>query len=418
MTERTDTVVIGAGQAGLAVSYCLTQQQRQHVVLEKDRIGEAWRSGKWDSFTLVSPNWTLRLPGFHYDGDDPDGYFTRDDVVQYLEDYVRLFDPPVQTGVTVTCVREAPDGLLVETNRGDFIADDVIIATGPFQKPRIPDYAAQIAPHIHQLHSSQYRKPADLPPGAVLVVGSGQSGCQITDELCQQSRRVYLCTSKVRRLPRRYRGREIFSWIEALGMFDNAVDKLPSPAERFTPNPQLTGKDGGRSLNLHQFALDGVTLLGRLQHANGATLSITGDLMENLAAADKPDAEIRKAIDSYVEKNGLHVPPEDHPPALRAGYDCEIITELDLDAAGITSIIWAAGYGFNFNWIQFPIFDEYGYPVHQRGVTNQPGLYFIGLQWLHNLKSGLFYGIGDDAEHISAHITNRHRQGSADGLLR
>jgi putative flavoprotein involved in K+ transport len=407
MTERINTVVIGAGHAGLAVSYCLTHQNREHVVLERDRIGEAWRSGKWDSFTLVSPNWTLRLPGFHYDGDDPDGYFTRDEVVQYLEDYVRLFNPPVRTGITVECVRGVADGLLVETNHGDVIADDVIIATGAFQKPRIPAYASQIAPHIHQIHTSQYRKPDDLPPGAVLIVGSGQSGCQITEELCQQGRKVYLCTGKTRRIPRRYRGQEIFRWIEALGLFDKTVDELDSPSERFLPNPQLTGKDGGRSLNLHQFALDGVTLLGRLRYADGSTLSIADDLIDNLAASDKPDTEMRKAIDSYIKKNGLEVPLEDPAPPLRAGYECEVITELDMDRADITSIVWAAGYTCDFNWIKFPIFDEYGYPVHQRGVTAQPGLYFVGLQWLRNLKSSLLYGIGDDAEHIATHIASR-----------
>lgn len=344
MTEHINTIVIGAGQAGLAASYYLKQQNRSHVVLEKQRIGEAWRSGKWDSFTLVSPNWTLRLPGFHYTGDHPDGFFTRDEVVQYLEDYVRLFNPPVQTGVQVTCVRSTTDGLLVETNKGAFAAHNVIVATGAFQKPRIPAYAAQIAPHIHQIHSSQYRHPTRLPPGAVLVVGSGQSGCQITEELYQQGRKVYLCTGKAARLPRRYRGREIFHWVDALGLFDQTVDKLASPADRFEANPQLTGKGGGRSLNLHQFALDGVTLLGRLQDASGSKIAIAGDLRENLAIADKPEIEIKQAIDSYIEQNGLQAPQEEPLPQLRAGYDCEIITELDLDAAGITSIVWAMGY--------------------------------------------------------------------------
>lgn len=407
MTEHVDTVVIGAGQAGLAISYYLTQQNRDHIVLEKKRIGEAWRSGKWDSFTLVSPNWTLQLPGFHYKGNDPDGFLTRDEVVQYLEDYVRLFNPPVRTGIEVTCVRETADGLLVETNSGPFAANNVVVATGAFQKPRIPAYASRIAPHIHQVHSSQYRNPDDLPPGAVLVVGSGQSGCQITEELYQQGRKVYLCTGKAVRLPRRYRGQEIFHWVDALGLFAQTVDSLESPADRFEANPQLTGKNGGYALNLHQFALDGVTLLGRLQDASGSKLSIAPDLMENLATADKPDTELRRAIDSYIEKNGLQAPQGDPPPQLRAGYDCEIITELDLDAAGITSILWAAGYAVDFSWIQFPIFDEYGYPVHQRGITSQPGLCFIGLLWLHTSRSNLIFGIAEDAEYIAAHIANR-----------
>lgn len=201
-------------------------------------------------------------------------------------------------------------------------------------------------------------------------------------------------------------------------MFDKTVDRLDSPAERFAPNPQLTGKDGGSSLNLHQLALDGVTLLGRLQDAEGSMLSIGSDLMDNLAAADKPDAEIRKAIDGYIEKNGLQLPQEDHSPRLQAGYDCEVITELDLNAAGITTIIWATGYRADFSWIHFPIFDEYGYPVYQRGVTAQAGLYFVGLLWLHNLKSSLLYGMGDDAEHIATQIASRSNDGEKPGSLK
>jgi putative flavoprotein involved in K+ transport len=407
MAEQFETIVIGAGQSGLAISYYLTQQNHSHIVLEKDRIGEAWRSGKWDSFTLVSPNWTLQLPGFHYSGDDPDGYITRDEVVQYLEDYVRLFNPPVRTGIEVTRVESGPAGFVVRTKQGDFEAANVVVATGAFQKPKIPACAAHIAPHIHQVHSSQYRKPDDLPSGAVLVVGSAQSGCQITEELYRHGRKVYLCTGKAVRIPRRYRGREIFHWVDALGLFDQTVDTLDSPAERFDPNPQLTGKDGGSALNLHQFALDGVTLLGRLQDADGTKLTIAGDLMDNLARADKPETELKPAIDRYIEQNGLQLPPDDSAPPLRAGYDSPIITALDLDEAGITSIVWAAGYQFDFGWINFPIFDEYGYPVHQRGVTAQPGLYFIGLLWLHKSKSNLFFGVGEDAAHVAAHLLER-----------
>jgi putative flavoprotein involved in K+ transport len=408
MIEHMDTVVIGAGQAGLAVSYCLKQQGRDHIVLEKHRIAEAWRSSKWDSFTLVSPNWTLKLPGFHYQGDDPDGYLTRDEVVQYLEDYARMFDPPVRTGVTVTAVREDAAGFRVETDQGDYQATNVVVATGAFQKPRIPSYAQHIAPHIHQIHTSKYRQPDDLPSGAVLMVGSGQSGCQITEELYKSGRTVYLCTGGAGRVPRRYRGQEVFRWIDRLGLFDAPVDTLKSPAERFAANPQLTGKDGGKALNLHQFALDGVTLLGRLQNASGSQIFIAGDLMENLARVDQREADLKKGINNYIQQHGLDLPNE-HTPELRAGYDSEIITELDLDDAGITSILWATGYRMDFSWIQFPIFDDYGCPIQQRGVTDQPGLYFIGLQWLHNLKSSLFYGMGDDAKYIAARIAEREQ---------
>jgi putative flavoprotein involved in K+ transport len=407
MTEHYKTVVIGAGQAGLAISYYLTQAKHDHIVLEKHpRIGEVWHSGKWDSFTMVSPNWTLRLPGFEYQGTDPDGFFTRDEIIEYLENYVKLFNPPVRMGIEVTCIEGTVNTYTIHTNQGIFTADNVVIATGAFQKPKIPTFSSNITPHIQQLHSSQYRNPQTLPDGAVLVVGSGQSGCQITDELCQHGRKVYLCTGHAIRIPRRYRGKDIFQWGNELGMFEKTADTLDSPDRRFAANPQITGKDGGKSLNLHQFMLNGVQLLGRLENADGSRLSITTDLQDNLAMADGATAEFKKGIDGYIAATGAQVPAE-YEPELRAGYDVEPVTELDLDAAGIRSIIWAAGYSFDFSWIKFPIFDNVGYPMQQRGVTTQSGLYFIGLQWLHTTKSSLFLGIGEDAAHITNHLLHR-----------
>jgi putative flavoprotein involved in K+ transport len=406
MTERFNTIIVGAGQSGLAVSYYLTQQKRNHVLLEKQRIAEAWRSGKWDSFTLVSPNWSTRLPGFDYSGSDPDGYLTREQVVQHIEDYIRLFNPPVRTGIEVTCVKGVKNGFTVETNQSVLEAANVVVATGAFQKPNIPAYSAKISTPILQLHSSQYRNPQQLPDGAVLVVGSGQSGCQITEELYQQGRKVYLCTGRAGRIPRRYRGKEVFHWVEALGLFDQTVDKLSSPDERFEANPQLSGKNGGHALNLHQFAMDGVTLLGRMQDANDSRVSIAGDLMENLSKADNMEVQFKKAVNSYIEQRGLQA-PEDDSIELCAGYDTPIITELDLETQAITSIIWATGYRVDFSWLQFPIFDQFGYPLHQRGVTAQPGLYFIGLLWLHKSKSSLFMGITEDAAYIAKHIQAR-----------
>lgn len=406
MAERVDTVVIGGGQAGLAVSYCLTQRRRPHLVLEKRRIGNVWRSERWDSFTLVTPNWTLKLPGFPYAGDDPDGFLQREDIVRYLEAYAGLFDPPVREGVEVTSVRGSEHGLAVESSAGIFEAANVVVAAGFFQKPRLPWFSSQLSPHLFQLHTSQYRNPDQLPPGAVLVVGSGQSGCQIAEELYQAGRQVFLSTGKVGRLPRRYRGRDIMQWAQMIGLFDRTADKLESPEDRFDPNPQATGRDGGHTINLHQFALDGVTLLGRLKDARGSQISLAADLMDNLAMADAFSAEVLKVIDKVIAEHGIDAPPSDEP-VLRAGYDCEVITELDLDAAGITSVIWAAGYTFDYSWVKFPVFDEYGYPVQQQGATAQPGLYFVGLPWLHKQKSGLFMGVGEDAEHIAAHIAER-----------
>ena len=403
-----DTVIIGGGQAGLAASYHLTQAGREHIVLEKDRVGEAWRSQKWDSFTLVTPNWWLRLPGFAYEGDDPDGYLTRDEVIRYVDAYVRHLNPPLRLGVEVTSV-EAGDnggGFTVQTSVGQWEAANVIVATGTFQKPKIPLYSRHLAPHLLQLHTSRYRNPQELPPGAVLVVGSGQSGCQITEELYQSGRKVYLATGSAPRAPRRYRGKDFIWWMAQTGFFDRTVDQLDSPAQRFAANPQVTGKNGGHTLNLHQFALDGVTLLGRMIGARGTKVWMADDLMQNLSKSDGAATRLMKRIDEHIAKNGLDA-PEEEVPELRAGYDSEVLTTLDLDAAGITSVIWAIGYTSNYRWVKVPIFDTFGYPVQKRGVTPHPGLYFLGLQWLHTVKSALFAGVGDDAAHIVAQLAAR-----------
>jgi len=407
MEERLNTVVIGGGQAGLSISYYLTEQDREHVVLEKDRPGEAWRSKKWDSFTLVTPNRQMQLPGFGYEGDDPHGFLTRDEVVQTIDDFIGSFDPPLRLGVKALSVEGKRDGFTVETDAGSVDARNVVVATGTFQKPRIPTFSQGISPPVTQMHSSRYRNPERLPPGAVLVVGSGQSGCQITEELYESGREVYLSTSRVGRAPRRYRGKDFTWWLDNMGFVDRTVDQLDSPAERFDPNPHVTGKDGGHTLNLHQFALDGVTLLGRLEGARGPEVHAADDLHENLAAADKGATEMKKGVDTFIEKAGIDAPKEDEEE-LRAGYDAEVITELDLASAGIRTIVWATGYAFDFSGlVKFPIWDEFGYPVQERGVTEVPGLYFLGLHWMHTIKSGLFAGIADDAAYVAEQIDGR-----------
>lgn len=403
--ETTDTIIIGAGQAGLAVSYYLQQQDREHLVLEKNRVGEAWRSGKWDSFTLVTPNWMLQLPGQPYQGDQPEGFLQRDEVIRYLDDYTYRVNPPLRLGVEVNAVREAGKKFSLETNKGAFEASNVVVATGTFQQPNIPAFHAKLSPGLHQLHSSEYRNPGELPPGAVLVVGSAQSGCQIADELNAHGREVYLCTGEADRLPRRYRGKDSFWWAEQLGLFDQTPEDLPNAEARFKPNPQVSGKNGGKTLNLHQLAIQGVTLLGHLQDADGTKISLADDLKAHLSQADEFAAEFKKGVDQFIEKKGMEL-PEEEPAALRAGYEQETETLLDLKREGIQSVIWATGYDFDYSWIKFPIYDDAGYPVQERGVTSQPGLYFVGLHFLHNRKSGLLLGVGDDAANVAEHIAD------------
>ncbi len=405
---KRDTVIIGGGQSGLVISYMLTQQDRDHVILEKrHRIGETWR-GRWDSFTLVTPNWQLKLPGYPYQGDDPEGFLTRDEVVAYLEAYAARFNPPLRFGVEVTAVEknEAGPGYRIHTADRVYEADNVVVAAGTFQSPNIPAFSQNVPREIEQLHSSAYRNPEALPEGSVFVVGSGQSGCQIAQDLNESGRQVYLCTGSAGRIPRRYRGKDGMWWADKQGIFNQPVDELESPEERFAANPQISGKEGGQDINLHQFARDGIQLLGHLEDIQGQQAILAPDLHENLAAADKQAEMFRQGADKYVRKAGLDLPKEsvDEP---QDGYDQEIITELDLSQAGISTIIWATGFDWDFSWIQLPNFDEWGYPNQERGVTEYPGLYFLGLHWLHTLKSGLFLGVGGDAEHIAEHIAER-----------
>jgi putative flavoprotein involved in K+ transport len=301
------------------------------------------------------------------------------------------------------------DAFLVSTLDRLMEARNVVVATGLFQKPKVPTFANQLSSRIAQMHSSRYRNPGSLPEGAVLVVGSGQSGCQIAQELYQSGRTVYLCVGSAGRVPRRYRGRDVYDWLNLSGFLDRTATQLPNPRAKFAANPHVSGKNGGMTLNLHQFVRDGVRLLGRLRDARHEKVWLASDLKENLVKADKLEAEVVKLVDEYILKNSLDAPQE-ALPVLRDGYDQEEMLELDLAAAGITSVIWAMGYSFDFSLVKFPIFDSDGYPVQTRGVTAYPGLYFVGLPWLHKQKSGLLVGVGEDAEYIASQIAARQKE--------
>ncbi len=407
MTERVNTVIVGGGQGGLSVSYYLAQQGHDHVVLDQAaQPAAAWREQRWDSFTLNTPNWTFRLPGAVYDGGDPDGFMARDEIVRTFEDYMACFKLPVRYGVRVTGVEPRDSGYTVATDTDVFEAANVVVATGTFQRPKVSLLSRDLPADIAQFDSGTYRNPDQLPPGAVLVVGSGQSGCQIAEELYESGRKVYLCVGTAGRSPRRYRGRDIFWWLTETGFYSRTVDKLPSPRARFVGAPQLSGTRGGHNINLHRFARDGVTLLGHLRGARGSKIILAPDLKDSLAKMDAVEMELVKMVDQYIERLGLDAPPEELPH-LRDGYDAEVVTELDLRATGITSIVWAIGHTWDFSLVKLPVFDDMGYPVTQRGVTGYPGLYFAGLHWLHMHKSGLLLGVGDDAAHVASHLIAR-----------
>ena len=332
---------------------------------------------------------------------------TGNELVAYFEKYIENFDLPVRYNTSVTEVTplEQGEGWAVKTNDKTFQAKNVVLATGQFQSPKIPKFSTNIPESVLQIHSGKYRNPGQLPEGAVLVVGSAQSGTQIAEELYQSGRIVYLCVCSAPRVPRRYRGRDIFEWLSRTGFTERTVDKLPSPKAKFAGNPHLSGKDGGRTINLHLFAREGVKLLGHLIDAEGGKIRLAPDLKESLAKADKAEADITAMIDQYIEKNGIDASAETLPKH-QDGYVIDEITELDLEAANVNSIIWAIGYNFDYSLVKAPVTDSDGYPIQQRGVTQYPGLYFIGMSWLYKHKSPLLLGVGEDADYIASHITD------------
>lgn len=401
--ETIGTIIIGGGQAGLATSYHLKQLGREHIIFEAaGKPAHAWRNDRWDSFTLVTPNWSVQLPGAHYEGDEPDGFLPKEKIVAYFEHYIEKFDLPVQFNKTVTEVAPVEGGgYRVTANGKSYRAQNVVIATGSFQKPKIPAFSANLPADVLQLHSGKYRNPSQLPDGAVLVVGSAQSGMQIAEELYQSGRRVYLCTCSAPRIPRRYRGRDIFAWLLDTGFLNQTPDMLPSPKARFAGNPQATGKDGGHDLNLHQFVRDGVTLLGHIADARDGRVAFKPDLKENLAKVDKAGKDLIAMIDKYIDANGIAAPHETLFE-LQDGYSVHEITELDLKSANITTVIWAMGYTFDYSLVKLPVTDEDGFPIQQRGVTQYPGLYFVGMNWLSKRKSVTLLGVNEDVQVIVA----------------
>jgi putative flavoprotein involved in K+ transport len=409
--ERVDVLIVGGGQAGLALSYHLTEQGRDHLVLEQGRRLESWRSKRWDSLRLIAPNWSLRLPGFAYAGDDPDGFMGKDEVVARLVAYAESFGAPVRERVHVTAIERGPaDGyFLARTQDASYRASRVVLATGALQRPHVPVCAAELPASVAQVAAPDYRSPQLLPPGAVLVVGSGESGCQIAEELVRAGRMVFLAGGRSWWMPRRYRGQDIATWMRPLGWFTRTVDELPPGVRAGQSNPQLTGSDGGHDINAHTLAREGVKLLGRLQDIRDGKARFAADLAGNLAWGDEQARVWLRKVDDYIAQQGLEAPSEDWPDdlATRGSRSYEAPTELRLADAGISAVVWAMGYRPDLEWVGLPFLDEDGYPIQRRGVTAVPGLSILGLDWLHSAKSGLFAGIGEDAAYLAEHITGQ-----------
>lgn len=402
-----EVIIVGGGQAGLSVSYQLQKLGIDHRVFEKNRIGHSWREDRWDSFCLVTPNWQCRLPDFPYQGDDPQGFMLKDEIVEYIEAFARKVDAPIREGVAVRRVRRDKQGRLeVTTSDGEYTANHLVVATGGYDIPFIPAYAHSLPQHIVQVHTMHYRNPDQLPPGEVLVVGTGQSGVQIMEDLHLAGRKVHLAVGTAPRSPRMYRGRETTEWLYDLGFYELTVDRHPLGDEvRHKTNHYLTGRDRGHEIDLRKYALEGVKLYGSMANISGSRLEFQPDLTRNLDAADQVYLNIRNDIDRYIADNRIDAPEE---PPFRKVWEPEFDpTHIDADEAGITSIVWAIGFKPDYRWIELPCFDGRGHPVFKRGITQVEGLYFIGLPWLNTWGSGRFLGIAEDSEFLAMEIAKR-----------
>ncbi|MHC6226161.1 MSMEG_0569 family flavin-dependent oxidoreductase [Pseudomonas sp. X10] len=397
-------IVVGGGQAGLSASHYLQQLDIDHLLLEKHTLTHTWRNQRWDAFCLVTPNWQCTLPGHPYTGNDPHGFMKKDEIIAYLDGFIAKVNAPVREGVAVQrLTTRAEGGYRLNTSAGDFSADQVIVASGGYHTPIIPPLAERLPADIKQIHSEQYRSPESLPEGAVLVVGSGQSGAQIAEDLHLAGRQVFLAVGDAPRCARFYRGKDVVDWLAQMGYYDIDVDSHPlREGVRDNTNHYVTGRDGGRDIDLRRFAQEGMRLFGRLESLNGTMLAFADDLAANLDAADAVYNRINASIDRYIAEQGIEAPAATAYEPL--WYPEQAATTLDLAGSGITSIIWCIGFRPDFSWVDVPVFNGRGYPGHKRGVTAQAGLYFLGLPWLHTWGSGRFSGVARDAEYVVAHL--------------
>ncbi|SEL81565.1 putative flavoprotein involved in K+ transport [Variovorax sp. YR750] len=411
-------VIVGGGQAGLSLSHCLQQRGVDHLVIEKRSLVHTWRTQRWDSFCLVTPNWQCQLPGWGYIGSDPHGFMVKDQINEWLAGFVEHVKAPAIEGVTVE--RVARDGererFSVQTDAGLYTADQVVVASGGYHRPIVPRLAEKLPAGVAQFHSAQYRNPAQLPEGAVLVVGCGQSGAQIAEDLHLAGRKVHLATGNAPRCARFYRGREVVDWLADMKYYDMPVTEHPlREGVRDNTNHYVTGRDGGRDIDLRRFALEGMELYGLLSGFDEGSFEFQPNLRDNLDQADDTYNRINASIDRHIAAQGIGAPP---PSVYTPVWEPkEERTRLDLAAAGIASVVWCIGFSPDFAWVDAPVFNGRGAPVHLRGVTNEPGLYFLGLPWLHTWGSGRFSGVARDAEFLAEAIAQRKegKEGLCDG---
>lgn len=401
--KRTDTIIIGGGQAGLAMSRCLSQKGIDHVVLERGRVAERWRSARWDSLRLLSPNWHTRLPGFRYQGADPDGFMTMPEIVSYFERYALVSSAPVQDETTVLSVKRGGLGYRVRTDQGDWEAPTVVLATGHCDRPFVPEAAEGLSPHLHQVVPSDYRNPEQLPDAGVLVVGASASGIQLAQEIHRSGRPVTLAVGRHIRMPRRYRGRDIAWWLEASGILgERAEHAFDLESARRQPSLQLVGTPDHRTLDLVVLREEGVRLIGRVAGADGARMSFRNDLRRSVDAAEHRLNRVLDRIDRFIDETSMDAEISDRRPAIEVS---DTPTDLDLRDAGIGSVLWATGYRRSYSWLHVPVLNIRGEIIHDAGITPATGLYVLGLNFQRTRKSSFIDGVGDDARAIAEHLS-------------
>jgi len=404
--ERMETLVIGGGQAGLAMSRSLTDQGREHVVLERGRVAQRW-SDRWDSLRLLTPNWMTRLPGWSYQGPEPDGFMGKDEVAEFLRAYSRSFDAPVEEQTTVRSVQETSGQWAVRTDRGRWIADNVVIATGHCDIPFVPAISQQAPSQLFQIDSVQYRNPAQLPDGGVLVVGASATGIQLADELNRGGRQVTLAAGRHIRIPRRYRGRDTLYWLDRMGSLDRPRSDLEEGNEALhEPSLQLVGRKSGESIDLGVLKDRGVQVAGRLTGFDETRARFAADLALNSAKAEIHLEKILDRIDRFIATNGLEsfAPPPTRPEGIRIG---DPPRKVDLMRSGIRTVLWATGYRRSYPWLKSPVLDRYGEIVQYRGRTPAEGLFVLGLEFMITRRSSQIDGVGRDAREIAARISDR-----------
>ncbi|TAU03717.1 MSMEG_0569 family flavin-dependent oxidoreductase [Rhizobium ruizarguesonis] len=405
LKQHYSTAVIGGGQAGLSASHYLKRHGIDHVVFEKKTVAHKWKNERWDAFCLVTPNWQCQLPDHPYDGTDPHGFMVKDEILAYIDRFVKKVEAPVFEQTSVTSLEKHGGLFRLETSAGAVTADAVVIATSLYADPAIPRAGERLPEDITQIHTAAYRNADQLPDGGVIVVGSGQSGCQIAEDLHLAGRKVHLVTGNAPRCARFYRGRDVVDWLSDIGQYDITVEQDGMTKKKHDTNHYLTGRDGGRDIDLRKFALEGMALYGRMSGIAAGRMLFEPNLKANLDGADRVYNGINALIDRHIAEKGIDAPAGS--PYLPVWEPEAEIAELDLKAEGITSVIWATGFSPDWSFVGLPIFDGNAYPVHRRGVTAVDGVYVLGLPWLWTWGSGRFLSVGRDAEHVVRHLAAR-----------